>query len=88
MKVVGGATWAIALSIAEMERDDREGTWSSGMGTSARAPRGPTEGDRYWAMLRAAIPLAAPWGGVAPAACSGHDLGSRGEQPELPQNNV
>lgn len=42
------------------------------------------EGDRYWAVLRAAIPLAAPWGAVAPAACSGHDLGSRGKQPELP----
>lgn len=41
------------------------------------------EGDRYWAVLRAAIPLTAP----ASSGCSSllwAGLGSRGEQPELP----
>lgn len=69
----------------EMERDNWEGTGRSGMGTSAQDDlQSSPEGDRYWAELRAAIPLTAPWGVVAPAACSGQNLGRSGEQPELP----
>lgn len=36
----------------------------------------PPEGDRYWAVLRAAIPLTAPWAAAAPAACSGQQRGT------------
>lgn len=72
----------------EMERDDWEGTGRNGMGTSAQedVQQMSPEGDRYQAMLKAAIPLTAPW--RAPAACSGQDLGRSWEQPELPLNNV
>lgn len=78
------ATWGIVSSMEEMERDNWEGTGRSGMGTSAQEDlqQMSPEGDRYWAVLKAAIPL------TAPAACSGQELGRSGEQPELPLNNV
>lgn len=81
------ATWGIVSSMEEMERDnwEGEGTGRSGMGISAQEDlqQMSPEGDRYEAVLRAAIPLTASWRVVAPAACSRQNLGRSGEQPEL-----